>query len=233
MNLSSVTKIYIGGQEVSKVYQRNTEVFSSGLLFPTQDLLAFWKLDDLTDSSGNGYNLTNTNNVPLTAAGKIGNSAEFSSTKYLRANMSWNVVQDNWSVSFWMYPTATPPNVNTFPLIADNTAGTFNIQYLPTLSAGFGYTGSPDLFGPAPLNTWTHVAATKTSGTNGLKLYINGTLQGTSTYAGTFNGTTFRMNTQFADQVYTGKLDAVGVWTRELTQSDINTLYNNGNGLEP
>jgi len=192
--------------------------------------LAFWKLADLTDSSPNGNNLINTNNVQF-VQGKIGDCAEFASSKYLSTNINWNVVQNDWSVSFWMFPTSTPANVNTFPLVADNIAGTWLIQYLPSLEIGFSYVASSPLLGPAPLNTWTHVAATKSSA--GLKLYINGILQGTSTYIGTINPTIFRMNTEFTDQVYTGKLDAVGIWQRELTQSEIDALYNNGNGREP
>lgn len=198
--------------------------------FPTQNLVAFYKLDDVTDSSGNGYTLTNNNNVQF-VAGKIGNAAEFAVTQYLSVNMNWNVVQDDWSVSFWMFPTTTPSNVNTFLLVADNLAGTFNVQYLPSLEVGFSYVSNSPLLGSAPLNTWTHVAATKSSA--GLKLYINGVLQGTSTYTGTLNSTILRLNTQFGDQVYTGKLDAVGIWQRELTQSEIDLLYNNGNGREP
>jgi hypothetical protein len=35
------------------------------------------------------------------------------------------------------------------------------------------------------------------------------------------------------DQVFNGKIDAVGLWHRALTQPEITALYNNGNGLEP
>ena len=234
MVLNDAQKIYIGDQEVSKVIVKDIQIFTSaapapGPSFPTQNLLAFWKLADLTDSSGNGYDLFNSNVVQF-VPGKIGDCAEFASLKYLSTNINWNVVQNDWSVSFWMYPTDTPFNENTFPLVADNVGGTWIIQYLPSLEIGFSYVASPPLLGSAPLNTWTHVAATKSSA--GLKLYINGILQGTSTYTGTINPTIFRMNTEFSDQVYTGKLDAVGIWNRALTTQEVTALYNNGNGLE-
>jgi hypothetical protein len=43
----------------------------------------------------------------------------------------------------------------------------------------------------------------------------------------------FKVNTDFNDQVFNGKIDAVGLWHRALTQPEITALYNNGNGLEP
>ena len=49
----------------------------------TNNLLAFYKLDNTTDSSGNGNTLTNNGNVSF-ASGKIGNAAVFDGTNNLQ-----------------------------------------------------------------------------------------------------------------------------------------------------
>jgi hypothetical protein len=83
-------------------------------------VLAFWKLDDLTDSSGNEYTLSNNNDVTFDT-GKIGNAAVFSSEKFLAVNMQFNTYSSDWSFSVWIYQTNTPDNINTFPLSTNNS----------------------------------------------------------------------------------------------------------------
>lgn len=193
--------------------------------------LAFWKLDDLNDSSGNENTFTNNNGVTFDT-GKIGNAAVFQSTRWLGCNMAFNTATSNWSISLWLYPTSTPLNVNTFPIAGPNLANYFALQLLPDLRVGFGYYAEPDLYGQSNgLNVWTHVVAVCTSGI--IELFIDGISVGTSTWTGTNDNNEIRLNTAFLDQVFNGKIDAVGLWHRALTQPEITALYNNGNGLEP
>jgi hypothetical protein len=194
------------------------------------DFIAFWKLNDLTDSSGNGNDLTNNNGVTFDT-GKIGNAGVFSSGKWLGRNMEFNTYSSDWSFSVWMYQTNTPDNINTFPLVTDNLAGHWALQCNPDGEVGFGYYVDGGLWGPLPLNTWTHVVGSCSNGV--VTLYINGVSQGSGSFTGTNDGNEFRLNTAFGDQVYTGKLDAVGLWHRALTLQEIQALYNNGNGAEP
>ena len=193
--------------------------------------LAFWKLDDLNDSSGNENTFTNNNGVTFDT-GKIGNAAVFQSTRWLGCNMAFNTATSNWSISLWLYPTSAPSNVNTFPIAGPNLGDHFALQLLPDLRVGFGYYAEPDLYGQSNgLNVWTHVVAVCTSGI--IELFIDGISVGTSTWTGANDNNEIRLNTNFNDQVFNGKIDAVGLWHRALTQPEITALYNNGNGLEP
>ena len=84
-----------------------------------------------------------------------------------------------------------------------------------------------------PLNTWTHVAATYNASTNTLRLYINGILDASFTgvavpvsntsnlYIGTPQDAV--ANPSFA---FSGSLDEVRVWDRELVQSEIQSNMN-------
>ena len=67
----------------------------------TTGLQAFYKLDDLTDSSGNGNALTNNGDVSF-SSGKIGNAAVFDNSNYFDIDMSTlpQGSQDR-TISFW------------------------------------------------------------------------------------------------------------------------------------
>jgi hypothetical protein len=79
-----------------------------------------------------------------------------------------------------------------------------------------------------PTNTWTHVAATYNASTNTIKLYINGVVDATFTgvavpvsntsnlYIGTPQDAVAN-----ATYAFSGSLDEVRIWDRELVQSEI------------
>jgi hypothetical protein len=93
-----------------------------------------------------------------------------------------------------------------------------------------------------PLNTWTHVAATFST-TNGLRIFVNGTLANVTspfhTYAssntsstvsiGTCTHSSGRCNdtqTRIVPGQYRGKVDEMRIYSRELTTVEIQALVN-------
>ncbi len=92
-----------------------------------------------------------------------------------------------------------------------------------------------------PLNTWTHVAATY-SFTNGLRLFINGTLANmtSSNYYNAASGSLNIMSvgactplvwcsnaqTRIVPSQYRGKIDEMRIYSRELTIAEIQALVN-------
>lgn len=205
--------------------------------FPTSGLVAFWKLNDngsgglsVSDSSGNGNHLINNNTVDL-GTGVIAGCAEFDGTNKL-TNSTSNYIDwaSDFTASLWVYIVA-----NTYEMIfAGSQVGNFFLNYTGTgLEASQGGVLNISEF-PVSKNVWHHVAVTRSSST--IALWVDGELvdsvtpQGTWTSSGNvrlgYNGT---VDIQF----FTGKIDAVGVWSRVLSNGEIALLYNNGNGVEP
>lgn len=93
-----------------------------------------------------------------------------------------------------------------------------------------------------PLYSWTYIAMTWEAGSNNsVKLYINGSEE--QLYELFQSGITAIINSSSPllvgsginngnyTNLFTGKIDGVGIWSRVLTADEILDLYNNGNGL--
>jgi hypothetical protein len=197
--------------------------------FPLTGLVGFWKLDDLTDASGNDNTLTNNNSVTF-GAGKIGNAAEFDGTNNLA--VSPNPISEiaQHSFSFWL----------------KNTTSGGEQGCLGGLNANFWiHTKSDKLvawFGSNPItstaditpNVWTHCVIVFDDGD--VSFYINGALDatGTTTVApqDSYPDLVLGAANQEAQLGLTGGMDAVGIWNRALTEPEIAQLYGAGTGLE-
>lgn len=88
-----------------------------------------------------------------------------------------------------------------------------------------------------PLNTWTYLTATYdgTTGENGMKLYINGVNVANQTLSltGMANSTGDNVLGYYGfggTSSFIGRIDEVGIWSRELTQEEVINLYNSGLG---
>lgn len=94
------------------------------------------------------------------------------------------------------------------------------------------------------INQWYHVVITDDGSKTiqGMNIYINSILRSKNdasigTYTGMTNGTSKVTMGGFATNQpnfrHQGLIDLVGIWkNRELTQSDVDELYNNGSGLK-
>jgi len=211
-----------------------TAPFANRSLVPA-GYVAFWKLDDVTDSSANANNLTNYNSVQF-VAGKIGNCAEFNATNYLNnSSLTPTFNPDGeFTCSIWIYPYS-------FSHYQAFIGGPVNSFIIHTDSDGSLYcneagAGDAIILSVLQLNQWQHIVFIKSLDGN-TKVWYNGTniynqptnnsgnyQPFTSIVLGNIGGLSFS---------YDGKLDMVGFWNRELTELEIATLYNNGNGVEP
>lgn len=204
--------------------------------FPMTGLLAFWKLSDLTDASGNGHTLTNNNTVTV-GAGKIGNAAEFASGAYLSDSDFLSTIPSSGTYALWVYAPAT----GVYGVVSRYDGSvTGGVQiYLE----GGNIVGNPrdtsnyTISHAYPASEWFHAALTWSSGT--MKLYVNGALVATDTYGGIGSpaNTAFCLGASGDGGVggapLEGKIDAAGVWNRALTSEEIAQLYNAGAGVEP
>jgi hypothetical protein len=121
-----------------------------------------------------------------------------------------------------------------------------NVIYCRMYFANGGYQSSVQTFTSAPVmqsTNWYLVVVTYdgTVSVDSIKLYINAA-QPSVSHAGTPTGGTASNNNilnignyrigSTALRNFIGKLDEIGIWDRVLTQDDIDTIYNGGNGLQ-
>ena len=206
---------------------------------PVIDLLAglqaFYKLSDLTDSSGNNNTLTNNGNVTF-ASGKIGDAAVFDGTNYLDTNVS---VNDNsaFTISCWSDCDSIQSGDNAIfgsMTTGDERAILFGYSdgnsYASLNTADNGYV---QISGPAIVTQeWMHL----TLSYNGskAKMYVDGALYAEADCTGIVNAEpSIRIGADGnGGSTFLGKVDAAGIWNRALNEGEVAALYNSGNGLE-
>ncbi len=201
----------------------------------TDNLLAFYKLSDLSDSSGNNRTLTNNGNVSF-ASGKIGNAAVFDGTNSLDSNF---VVPDtgDFTITSWFNPAGGP-----FALVGNTkewAQGFFEIGSSdPGLQDGkirLYLANSTEIVGVATddqftESVWNHVAVRRSGST--FKIWLNGVLQSaTYEYSGSLESDSLTLGKSTYTH-FNGSMDAFGIWNRALSDAEVAALYNNGTGLE-
>jgi hypothetical protein len=206
----------------------------------TDNLVSYYKLDE---SSGNAADsvgsatLTNSNTTYDT--GKINNGAISNGTSS-RLYGTLPVDPDNYnagfSISGWFYFNTNTNN--QFALIIAESASWGSIIIGNDTSKlyyrfGTGVNPNGHLTSTAtPTGSWNHIVITH-AGTSD-KMYLNGSVIDSST-GGTLanNGTTLNLLSNSGVNLFMdGKIDEVGIWTKELTSTEVTELYNSGTGLQ-
>jgi len=210
------------------------------LLRIQEDNLAFWRLEDTTDSSINGNTLTNNGSLTF-VAGKIENCGQFAPAvgaqpdKFLSlASFSspFNSGQP-YSISIWHNSADIK---NYFTLISCSTAQSLHIHgdSNGTLFINNSQTADVSVAGFFVANEWHHLVVARTS-SGYIKVYKDSTLVYNALAGVTYGSVpNLRLGSLQDNGNFTlnGKLDAVGLWTRELDQTEVNQLYNGGVGLQ-
>jgi len=164
---------------------------------------------------------------------------------------------DNWSISFWIYQTAGAysgvignwdydGSQGTGWGIRTNTAGSnptaFTIQLFTNWVNGTGtLLNVLSTLGTTSINTWNHFVITRNSSSQE-KIYQNGTLVASQTNSSTkltYPATSYscigaeRYQSSIIGYAKAGtKIDAMSVWNKELTSTEVTELYNSGNGKQ-
>ena len=206
----------------------------------TNNLLAFYNLDNTNDSSGNNNTLTNMSNVSF-AAGKIGNAAVFNGSNHLRKSDLSITDLNEITFSLWVKSTNSAGGAKNFFHTGSGGGNTSGHGYYLDPSNGLYAlpfnNSNLDYRTTFALDTWIHVTTslTRNGATTTAKHYVNGNLVATkSTSSGTkwFGQNGIFVGRSNEGQNFTGLVDAVGVWNRELTEQEIVSLYNNAQGGE-
>ena len=189
----------------------------------TDNLLAFYKLSDLTDSSGNNRTLTNNGNVSF-ASGKLGNAAVFDGSNELQVT---NPIAEGaeYSIAGWVkfsnfdslqYVLSFG---NDMGVLYHNGVSPAEVIFTPAHGSYIGV-GTPSS------NEWHFIYAyRKSNGEYGISINNGAIVIGNS-------GEMYFNTLEFGYSLNNGSIDAVGIWNRALSDSEVAALYNNGTGLE-
>ena len=196
----------------------------------------------LHDSSGNGNNGTITN-ATWSTAGKYGDALSFNGS-----SNSWVSIPNSASLDLtsamtleaWVDPTSlSSADGGWVGAVAKDHASSSNTPVSYALYAADGTStgpGSHIMVGQndngaqgssvLSLNTWSFLASTFNGHT--LSMYVNGTLVGSKSVAGSMATTTnpLRIGGDWADAMFTGLIDNVRIYNTVLTQSQIQTDMN-------
>jgi hypothetical protein len=231
-----------------KVMSTNfTETLNNGLV-------AYWKMDE---TSGNRADSIGTitlfdSNTVTSATGKIGNGAEFveSNSEFLQSGSDPAAVDFNGSSSFtfnaWINTASDADPTKTILSKTDSGQKQYHLAHIVPPSgmecmiSGNGLEDAGSVTNKSTvtisLSTWYFVSFVRDSANELLKLRINGvTYQTGAVDNSIINGTApFRVGTfSITGNFFDGIIDEVSAYNRALTDSEIDALYNSGDGRRP
>lgn len=238
---STADKLRVGLVRRTPMRRTSSVVASTSPATSLLDAVAYYKLDDVNDSSGNGYTLTNNNAVTF-GAGKVGNAASFvaaSNQSLSRAGSDLDITTTDYAFSFW-FKVATDDKI-LFSKGADGTLGysmyvsTGGLLQWNHVASGVGDLNTGTTGVDVSDNAWHHGVVNGDRDGNA-SIYIDTVLRGSNSIAAAT--ATLAVATAFMlggfpspDIELSGSLDEFGFWRRILTASEIAYLYNSGNGV--
>ena len=209
----------------------------------TDNLLAFYKLSDTSDSSGNNRTLTNNGNVSF-ASGKIGNAAVFDQGSLSR-DASFLANTSELSISCWYKNSSNGPIFSIWGGASDDFTLISNGRGQGGTAVGMEFFTNADLrffdfsdgSGVPQDEQYHHVVMVYSSSNSSLKAFVDGNLiasesvTGLLCTAGSLSQLVLGAQTDSINDG-SGSIDAVGIWNRALSDAEVAALYNSGTGLE-
>lgn len=207
------------------------------------NLISYYKLDEnsadttVLDSRGANNGTASTNTENLSVAGKIisafdfdGSSEGISGVYEVGASFSvsmWIMRDTLGSTGFIYAKDDGIANDDIQFRVTSHSTDVFRFNLGNTINAIF----TADTTTALSSGVWYHVVCTFNGTT--MKIYLNGNEEGTDTFSGTrvAAGSETYLARRGNGDYFDGKIDEVGMWSRELTSSEVTELYNSGNGL--
>jgi hypothetical protein len=206
------------------------------------DLVAYWKLDDLTwsDSVGSA-NLTNNSGVAVGLPKLGAGSAQFDGSNYLSlANRSEVQITGDFTIACWVYLGTLDGSRQM--IVSKDTVGSREYALQINLADRFFFniSGSGTVSDSTVLaiNTWYFLVVDYRASDNRIRLIVNdGTPnETTGSSPATVGSAEFQVGARqynfFEEPIANGsRIDEVGIWKRLLTSGEISDLYNSGAGI--
>ncbi len=235
-NLTAYWDVY--DADVDSVYNITNWLLNSS---PVNELnMPFERINDsdvnnALDYSGNARHATEAGSPQYLALGGYGGSGVYNYTtgKYVYVD-SFPAMSDG-TITLWVNFDDSTDTSQGMLGNADLGSGGYLLGFnsASTLSwniwTGYGWNNADSSVDPLT-GQWYHVAATW--GSNGMKIYVNGSQKGSNAATlGTSSGQLRIGNYNFAGFDFNGRTDSVQFWDRELSPEQILALYNNQTDL--
>jgi len=211
------------------------ETITSGNIWKN-NLILYYKLDDnlsttnVIDTNGvnNGTSTTNTDNLYY-ASGKINSAFDLDGSSE-NINIGALNITNNFSMSVWVIRDTT--GVYDVILGRADVGPEVPILFLydSTGKIAFGENGANNVQSDLSITdtNWHHVAVTY-DGTN-VEFYLDN-VSDSKTVANTWATGASSVIGRNGVDFFNGKLDEIGIWDRVLSVSEIDELWNSGNGI--
>jgi hypothetical protein len=227
-----------------------------------QSLVAYWPLNetaasgDVTaeDWTGRGNNLTSNNSV-LSTTGKVNNAREF-----VRSNSEWlsvtsadlNLGEIAWTLAFWFFVPTGATN-SRFNILGKDVSGSrhfvvaFNFEATganTTNALAFQYyrtDGGASIVNLASVsrNAWHFASMTHALNSSSIVCNLDRASSLTLTRTGAQTWASPNSAFNVGRREFSGfndyadcSVDEVAVWHRELSSTELDTLYNSGSGVD-
>lgn len=218
----------------------------------TDNLISFWELEEASGTRADSVVATGNdlsdNGTVTQAAGKVGNSGQFTATTSEFLNHVDNASLSlgagvSFTVAAWVYLDSLPSFAMVASQLDHSTEESWQLYYY---QAGDQFVFSISSDGTASGFTSVLAGSSITTGTwyylvgwydypNNLNLQVNnGTPASVSLSNAAFNSSAdFRIGARHStpELFWDGRIDQVGFWKRALTSDERTNLYNSGNGL--
>lgn len=211
-------------------------------LISTTSCVNYMKFDGNLTSELGTNDVTQVGGPPSYTTGKFGQSIDTKSMTYLTVNANTQPANTpNWTIAYWRYHDVVGDPLYVIDLIWDtwNYAGPgarqgfrlFPYRVSEGVQQLFATMGNDNVFIAYPkvaYNEWHHFAVTLNTSRQ-VKVYVDGVLQGTGSWAGeTINRPGLRPrifgSQQGANGMYAGDVDELNIYNRVLSLSEIQAL---------
>jgi hypothetical protein len=214
----------------------------------SDDIVGYWKLDETTGtiaedeiSSNNGSNT----GVIIGEDGKIGKSYNYSGDVSSITDFGRNAEFDqtfagssDFAISLWVYPTSSGTQETIFAYAQNTSEGPFTISRIVNESIRL-YLATPTVWTIKdtglliPANSWSHIIVNRKVST--ISVYVDTVLGVNTTLSANFSTAyttrTLKAGSYGGGTSFKGSIDEIGIWNRSLNYSEIQELWNFGDGL--
>lgn len=203
-------------------------------------LVSYYKLDEnaanttVADAHGSNTGTASANTSTLyDASGLINSSFDFTGSQNVDLPAILSGTGDK-SINFWYYE-ATGSTRDAFDLFIriGNTVGAAaaGCYWNGSNQLECGFYGFAGVAVTAPaVDTWHMVTITLT-GTDTLEFFLDSVSQGTNVHSYNIGNSSDWIGGIGGGNNVDSEIDEIGIWTKELSQAEIDTLYNSRSGI--